>query len=90
LHIKIPYVILRKTTEFRSILVSEKRTITQYCGELAWGSADLAREAGISIDTARRVLAAYEPSNRVKREICKALSTALARQIKPGEIQWEV
>ena len=68
--------------------MSEKRTVVQYCGDLAWGTTDLAREAEISIDTARRVAAAYEPSNRIKRQVCKALSRAFGRDIKPGDIRW--
>jgi len=66
------------------------QTVRNLCESLAWGVSDLSREAGISYNTARLAYEGDEPSNRVKRAICSALSRALGSDIRPGDIQWKV
>lgn len=64
------------------------KTVREYCEELGWSISDLARQAGLSWQTAQNAWNRETIQNRTKRDICSALSGALGQKIKPGDVKW--
>lgn len=64
------------------------QTVKELCAYVGWGITDLARQAGISYDTAKKAYDGEMVSNRVRRAICSAFSAAMGRQIQVGDINW--
>lgn len=64
-------------------------TIQDYCRGLGWSISDLMRQAGISYQAASKAFYKETVQARTKRDILKALSSALGREIKITDVQWE-
>jgi hypothetical protein len=64
-------------------------TIAQICSRLAWNAPALVREAGIGIDTARKLLAGKGASPRIRRMVTDAINKRLKTPLLPGDIIWE-
>lgn len=54
--------------------------------KLSWSQADLARNAGVSTTTVRRVLLGQSISRRNAQAICKALGDALELRLESTDI----
>lgn len=65
------------------------KPLKDYCSELAWSVSELARQAGISWPAASNAYNQEPVQDRTKRDICRALSQAMGREIKVTEVQWE-
>ena len=62
-------------------------SLKEYCDQLGWPVAELARQAGIDWRTADKALKGEGISARAARDIAEALSGAIGKQINVGEIQ---
>ncbi len=61
-------------------------TLEEYCRDLAWNAAELARQASIDVKTVRKALDGEEISSKSARAIAGALSTATGQQVSVGMI----
>ena len=58
-----------------------------YIDYLGWSTSDLAREAKINRNTARRALAREVIHPRTAQKIAGALTQALGTSVQPGDIE---
>jgi len=63
-------------------------TIQDYCRGLGWSISDLMRQAGISYQAASKAFYQEPVQARTKRDICRALSSAMEHEIKIVDVQW--
>ncbi len=61
-------------------------TLQEYCDQLGWPVAELARRAGIDWRTADRAVKGEPISARAARDIAQALSAATGHRVNVGDI----
>ena len=66
-----------------------KKTVKEYCKDLIWSISDLQRAAGISYDAASNAFYGRVIQPRTRRDVCKALTTALHESIQETDIDWK-
>jgi len=67
-----------------------KLSVEEMCSAIGWNPTDLAREARINYQTAKRAYDGQQPAQRTKRDICSAFSRGFNREVAITEIAWSV
>lgn len=70
--------------------MEHKMSVEEMCSAIGWSPTDLSHEARIDYRTAKSAYDGQEPSQRVKREICRAFSQGFNRTVTIPEIAWFV
>lgn len=66
-----------------------KKTVREHCDGLGWNATDLMRHSEITWKPAKKAFCGEQISHRIKKDICRALSSALETQIGVGDIRWD-